>query len=360
MRSAHCFCALFSAALWLGGLSLTALAQDKPKPAEYDPTLPAKTELKSEIKNEPKTDPKAGTKTEPKADEKPAGPEKKVSDNKRAFLWRVTSGTATVYLFGTVHVGKQSFYPLPALVEEALDQSAKVVMEADISKSDGAAELDKMMFYTAPQSLDKNISKPLFDRLSTQLTRLNLPPQGAKNMKPWVVGGFLSVNEFVRLGYEMNYGVDSYLIDEARKRGKPILELETPVAQLKVLNDMPLRLQEIYLENAVYSLENGLYEKHINDLVDAWLAGDPAKLENIYTLMTKPLKNAADIDDILLYSRHDAMVKKIEQFLASKETHFVAVGSLHLIGPRGLVSLLKNRRHKVEQLGIAPTGVEKK
>lgn len=348
MRFAHCVCALLSVALWFASVSPVAGAQDKFPPAEYDPTAPNKSDTKSE------------TKSEPKAEEKPAEPAKKINEHTRAFLWRVTSGGGTAYLFGTIHVGKQSFYPLPQLVEEALDRSAKVVMEADISKSESTADIDKMMFYAAPQSLDKNISKPLFDRLNTQLTRLNLPPQGAKGMKPWVVGGFLSVNEFVRLGYEMNYGVDAYLIEEAKKRNKPLLELETQVAQLKVLNDMPAKLQETYLENAVYSLENGLYEKHINNLVDAWLAGDPARLDSVYAQMTKPLKNATEIDDILLYSRHDAMVKKIEQFLATKETHFVAVGSLHMIGPRGLVALLKNRRHKVEQLGVTPTGAEKK
>jgi uncharacterized protein len=352
MRFNQCIRALMSVALLFGGLPLLAIAQDKPPAVEYDPTVTEKREALPDAKSEPRADAK------PEA--KPAEPVKKVNDSTRAFLWRVTSGAGTVYLFGTIHVGKQSFYPLPALVEEALDRSAKVVMEADISKTDSAADLDKMMFYTPPQSLEKNISKPLFDRLNTQLTRLKLPPQGARGMKPWVVGGFLSVNEFVRLGYEMNYGVDAYLIDEARKRDKPLLELETQLGQLKVLNEMSPRLQEAYLENAVYSLENGLYEKHINSLVDAWLTGDAARLESVYAQMTKPLKNVTEIDDILLFSRHDAMVKKIEQFLASKETHFVAVGSLHLVGPRGLVSLLKNRRHKVEQLGLAQTGAERK
>jgi uncharacterized protein len=348
MRFNHCIRALISVALLVGGIPVMVGAQDKPPVVEYDPTAPAKSEAGPDAKSESKPE------------SKPAEPAKKVNENTRALLWRVTSTSGTAYLFGTIHVGKQSFYPLPASVEEALERSTKIVMEADISKSDSTAELDKMMFYTPPQSLEKNISKPLFERLNTQLTRLKLPPQGAKSMKPWVVGGFLSVNEFVRLGYEMNYGVDAYLIDEAKKRDKPLLELETQLGQLKVLNDMSPRLQETYLENAVYSLENGLYEKHISNLVDAWLTGDAARLENVYAQMTKPLKNVNEIDDILLFSRHDAMVKKIEQFLASKETHFVAVGSLHLVGPRGLVSLLKNRRYKVEQIGVAQTGVEKK
>jgi hypothetical protein len=44
------------------------------------------------------------------------------------------------------------------------------------------------------------------------------------------------------------------------------------------------------------------------------------------------------------------MMEKIEAYLASGETHFIAVGSLHLIGPRGLVNLLSQKGYSVRQL----------
>ena len=39
----------------------------------------------------------------------------------RHYLWEVSSLTNKVYLFGTVHAGKRSFYPLPAPVREAFE-----------------------------------------------------------------------------------------------------------------------------------------------------------------------------------------------------------------------------------------------
>jgi uncharacterized protein YbaP (TraB family) len=45
------------------------------------------------------------------------------------------------------------------------------------------------------------------------------------------------------------------------------------------------------------------------------------------------------------------MLKKIEGWLNdSRQRHFIAVGALHLAGPRGLVELLRKRGYVVKQL----------
>ena len=50
------------------------------------------------------------------------------------------------------------------------------------------------------------------------------------------------------------------------------------------------------------------------------------------------------------YVRHDAMVGKIESYLnEGRQRVFVAVGALHLAGPRGLVEMLRQRGHTVRQ-----------
>ena len=93
----------------------------------------------------------------------------------KSFLWEVKSKTNVVYLFGTIHVGKRAFYPLAAPVEAAFDRSERLVVEADISNNDGMADIDKIINYKAPDSLDKHIPAPLFGRLKTQLVRLQVP-----------------------------------------------------------------------------------------------------------------------------------------------------------------------------------------
>jgi uncharacterized protein YbaP (TraB family) len=52
----------------------------------------------------------------------------------------------------------------------------------------------------------------------------------------------------------------------------------------------------------------------------------------------------------LLDARNRNWIPKIENYLQSGQTYFVVVGAAHMGGSNGLVSLLKQRGYKVEQL----------
>jgi len=298
--------------------------------AEYDPTRP-----------------NSGTAPDAKSESKSAN--KSAAADKKSFLWEVKSATNTVYLFGTIHVGKKSFYPLPDAVEKALAGSKKVVVEADISKTDGLADISKLIMYEAPDTLERKIPSALFARLKTQLSKFKIPVDGVKPMKPFMVGALLSVNEFTRLGYDMNFGVDAYLIASANKQMKPILELESQLGQIELLTNMPPLLQETFLENALTALEAGSIAEQMSGVVTAWQTGDVKLMQDVVAAGNKNAKRIGEFDEILLYNRHPAMLKKIEGFLLEDQPHFVAVGSLHLLGPKGLVELLAAKGYEVKQ-----------
>ncbi|MCY7388791.1 MAG: TraB/GumN family protein [Burkholderiales bacterium] len=272
------------------------------------------------------------------------------SDKGKAFIWEIKSKTGVAYLFGTIHVGKRTFYPLPSVVEAAFKQSQRLVVEADISNSDGLGDIGSVINYKAPDSLDKHIPMPLFERLKIQLTRLNIPLEAVKPMKPFLIGGFLAVAEFSKLGYDMNFGVDGYLINKAKEDKKPIVELESQAGQLKMLNEMSPILQEAFLENAITALESGKGPDQVTGMVNAWQSGDVTLMEEVAKGVNKGMRMTDQLDDVLVHSRHADMMKKIENYLEGSVPHFIAVGSLHLVGPRGLVEMLKARGYEVKQL----------
>jgi uncharacterized protein len=267
-----------------------------------------------------------------------------------AFLWEVKSKSNTVYLFGTVHVGKSEFYPLAPVIEDAFKRSKKIVVEADITKADESKEIDSLITFAPPDSLESKISEGLFERVREQLTRLKIPVDGVKNMKPFIVGGFLAVTEFTRLGYDMKYGVDAYLIEKAAKEKKPVIELESQLGQIKMLSNMTPVQQEAFLENAVVAIESGASKEQVVGLVKAWKAGDTKLMQTVAKEATVKGKLTEELDELLIYSRHAEMLKKVEGYLAASESHFIAVGSLHLVGSRGLIELLRAKGYQVRQL----------
>ena len=52
----------------------------------------------------------------------------------------------------------------------------------------------------------------------------------------------------------------------------------------------------------------------------------------------------------LIDDRNTAMTAKIEGFLQTPKSYFVAVGAAHLVGDNGILSQLQRKNFKVEQL----------
>jgi uncharacterized protein YbaP (TraB family) len=281
---------------------------------------------------------------------KPAETKTPEAPKRKAFLWAVKSPTATVHLFGTIHVGKRDFYPLSNEVETALKDAAKLVVEADISDASNLGDLPALMTFMPPENLEKNIPPALFARLQVQLMRLKIPPQAVNAMRPFMVAGLLAVTEYSRIGYDASQGVDAYLIKNAKAAMKPVLELESVKGQVSLLAAMPKDVQEAFLENTIAGLERGQSSDQVIGVINAWQSGDMKLMQEVADQANKGMRKLDALDDILIHNRNREMLKKIEGFLAGNEKHFVAVGSLHLTGPRGLIALLKEKGYELTQL----------
>src|SRR5207253_7690951 len=97
------------------------------------------------------------------------------------------------------------------------------------------------------------------------------------------------------------------------------------------------------------ALESGLTQEQITGIVNAWQSGDPDLVLEIARKYNTDVPGAREFEEKFIWSRHDEMVKKIEGYMSTRDRHFVAVGALHLAGPRGLVELLRKRGYLVTQ-----------
>src|SRR5579864_510416 len=87
----------------------------------------------------------------------------------KCFMWKVTSDTNTVYLVGSVHVGKRSLYPLPAEVEKAFNDSKTAVFELDMAKLDQNKLRETMLTkgaYKAGDTIEKHIPAELYKKFT--------------------------------------------------------------------------------------------------------------------------------------------------------------------------------------------------
>jgi uncharacterized protein len=269
----------------------------------------------------------------------------------RQFLWEVSSLTNRVYLYGTVHAGKPGFYPLPEPVRKAFAESKVLAVEADVTDAESMAQGASSMLLVPPDTLAKRVPAPVYERFRRQLDRLGVPEQALAQMTPFLAASMIAFAEWGRQGYAPQFGVDLHLLQLGKEAGKRVVELEGAQAQTDLMNSLTAAEQLAAFEGVVSALESGLVREQITGVVNAWQSGDPALLLEVMRAYNEGAPGAAAIEEKFIWSRHAEMAKKIEWFLLNaRERVFVAVGALHLAGPRGLVEMLRKSGYIVRQL----------
>lgn len=266
------------------------------------------------------------------------------------FLWEVVSMTNRAWLFGTIHAGKKEWFPLPATVEQALADSNVLAVEADVTNVEAMSKSLGGMAYPAPDELSKHVPPEDYERFKAQLTRLRVPETSIKSLKPFAAVSTLMFVEWERAGYSPQYGIDAYLIAKAKAMKKPVVELEGVEAQSALMDSLTEEEHRRAFAGMLQALENGLIGEQLEGMVKAWQSGDAFLMLELSRRYNEKVPGAREMEEKFIWSRHEAMLAKVEGWLnKSKDRHFIAVGSLHLAGKRGLVELLREKGYIVRQ-----------
>jgi uncharacterized protein YbaP (TraB family) len=239
---------------------------------------------------------------------------------------------------------------LPAVVEDALADSEVLAVEADVTDTKAMEKTAGAMAYPAPDELAKHVPPADFERFRERLERFGMPIATMKNLKPFAAVSVLVFGEWARLGYLPQFGVDAYLIQKAKAAKKKIVEVEGVESQGKLMESITEDEHRLAFTSTLDALDEGLTGEQIEGMVKAWQSGDSFLMYEIARRYDEKVPGAKELEDKFVWSRHKAMMEKVEGYLnRSKERHFIAVGALHLSGPKGLVEQLRAKGYLVRQ-----------
>jgi hypothetical protein len=262
-------------------------------------------------------------------------------------LWEVETPTNRVFLLGSLHLLKSDAYPLAAEFDTAYRLSPKVIFETDIGAMEDPAVQARMLsmgLYPEGQSLFQNISGDMRMALQKRITDMGLPMEAFARFKPWLLAVTLTTLELQRLGFSPAYGIDVHYYARARSDGKEIDFFEAIDYQLDLLGNMSAEDQNAFLGQTLKDLE--IAAEMADDMMRYWQKG---QVDKLYSLLFKSFEGYPEIEDRLLLQRNKDWVKKIETMLGEPENIFIVVGAGHLVGPRSVVALLKQKGYKVRQ-----------
>jgi hypothetical protein len=265
----------------------------------------------------------------------------------RAFAWKATRAQGAVYLVGSVHMLTSDFYPLAPALDAAFKDSDLLVEEADLnemlSPNTQFSMLSKGML-PGGQTIDQVVS-PATLALIRQHTGGALPIEALMQFKPWFLAMTLEALEWQAAGFDASLGLDKHFFDRAQTEGKTIQGLETTDFQISLFDGMTKDQQERFLAE---TLKGVAKEKaSVAKLTGAWKNGDVATIER---LVMEDVKSDPVVYDRLLVSRNRTWLPKVEALFSRPRHAFVVVGAAHLVGPDGLVAMLKARGYQLVQL----------
>jgi uncharacterized protein len=270
----------------------------------------------------------------------------------RGTLYRVRHANSTVYLFGTIHVGLPSFFPLEPVVTRALAQSRTLVVELDVRNAlPFQAALKKHGLYVEGDSIARHLSPQDMTHLRQVLQRFDIPFEQAARMKPWLLANLLVGLNLERHGYQRSQGLETFLLAFADKQKMRVQELESADYQMALFDSMSEEKQAQYLLENLVELDDGQADSKNAALIDAWAHANGPAIENVLrAALTEKTASAEFTQRVLLQQRNPLMTDKIAALLNGGGTAFVAVGLLHLVGEHGVPNLLAQKGYVVEKL----------
>jgi uncharacterized protein YbaP (TraB family) len=269
----------------------------------------------------------------------------------RGFLWRISKGGHTSYLYGTVHIAKPSWTFLGRTVRAAFDASDRLAVEVDLTDPDVKQRVAKSL--GAPEN-NLPLPDPLLKRIQTFAERVCFPLSDLDKtplaLKLSALARYMSMYD----GLYTAFGIDASLSELARDTGKPVVSLENPETRIRV-DDASDRI--VLPTEAIEGLETGRTRELGLRGVEVWA-------ESRYDdfLRYKEWCECFDTDAKRRYWSRATEDRNRIQALAIDALHemghnvFAAVGYAHMVGDRGLPSLLEQMGYQVEFVVFAKGG----
>lgn len=277
------------------------------------------------------------------------------------LLWAAEREGHVVYLLGSFHLLAPDDYPLSTEVDAAFADAESLLFEMPPSEMESptlAARMAQAALRTDGTRLDTELPeatrRKLDDWVRANAARLaggGITAQGLQLFEPWFAGLVVGIVGMSDAGLDPALGLDRHLATAAVAAGKRADGFETGDEQIAFLDGMDRAEQLQFLDEALSDAMPGNGDNAI--LHAQWRAGD---VDGMWEKLGGELQR----DYPRLYQRIDvarntAWLPVIEQRLQGPgdDDTLVVVGTLHLLGPDGLVERLRADGYAVRRICAA-------
>ena len=273
-----------------------------------------------------------------------------------SLLWKISGNglDKPSYLFGTHHLVPISFLDSVPEVVTAFEKSEQTVGELDMGNM-AAMQMQIMGAAMMPSGVTYDSLLPpeevqLIDSILTDLLGMGLNQLG--QLKPAMLSNLISITPYQKFYPDITgeENIDLHFQQEAMKRSRPVVALETVEDQIEVLlNSGTLERQAEMLACMVKHPE--LLKDQMDELQRAYYAQDVHALQALYEkeLPNDPCPSTEEEKNALNKDRNEKWLAQLPAIM-EENASFVAVGAMHLPGDDGLIKGLRDLGYTVQAI----------
>ncbi|HEX3397505.1 MAG TPA: TraB/GumN family protein [Steroidobacteraceae bacterium] len=254
-------------------------------------------------------------------------------------LWELHGQHNTVYLLGSIHVLRQSDYPLAPEVLNAYGKVSAILMEINLAELDPqSVQTELLASARLPEgkTLPGILGDERYKRAQILAQEVGVDLGIFDAFAPWFAAEAISELQLQHMGFQPKSGVEMFFLERARADGKSVAGLETVHDQIALFGAMSLDEQANYLVSSLEEAHD--LPKDVNAMVRAWASGDTQWFAD---QIKSEFGRDPALYDAVLVARNRKWVPKIEALLNGDKNYLVIVGTGHLVGQGSVIALLK-------------------
>ncbi len=273
----------------------------------------------------------------------------------RMPFYVATKGKVTLYVLGTLHTGDPADHPSqqPFRPRILAALAASPTLALELSPDDLLESQDDVSKYGVCRypCLQRLLPEPLWQRLAARLRGNPAALAEIRRMRPWLAALVVETYDSLSAGLQTEFGTEAQLQNVYLKKGGRVIGLETLAEQMRAFTGLTLAEQrEMLAQDMVQTPQQNaddikslhrLWQIGDADAISAWAVGKSERLARSKVL-------SASIDNKILYERNRRFVARMTAIAAPNRPLFVAIGALHLGGPRGVLQLLRQQGYRVD------------
>ena len=270
----------------------------------------------------------------------------------KPFLWELSKDGAkdakTVTLFGSLHVGKPDFYPIPDAVQKRFDQAKVLAVEADVTLPETQQVCSKLA--VTQEKLEDVLSPEDFAALSGYIRAAGISDTVIAGRKLWLLNLVVLGVELSQLGVDFSRGLDVVFLREAKYAKMRVVEVEGGATQCGVLAGASAAETKATMTRFLAAVRQNKMEKRLIEMLAAYRAGDGLALTKVVSEDFSDTPEGVSAKRRIFDDRHAAMADKIDAYFKSPDNHFVVIGVGHMFGENNLLEALSKRGIRAKRI----------